>query len=391
MIIQITKENFDWLFYLKQNIDLIENGVISKDSAWNHWINNGIYEDREIKIINFLNSSIIDLNDIGHEKKIYENNIEIIENNIEIIENNIEIVESNIEIIDNNIEIVESNIEIIDNNIDYIENKDIKNNNDIIEINNNINDNEIISYENFNWKFYLNFHNDLRNNGVISKESAWNHWFNYGNNETRMAQILYLENNSNINKEIFDWIFYLDFHDDLLHMGITTKELAWDHWKKIGITENREIQIFYKINASDINYDIFDHIFYINANSDLIENGINKKDTAWDHWINFGKKENRVFAINIKHKNIQNSLIIVNSKEYDYKNIYRRYNKIFGEDKYKLTLKLIKEDQPKILNDIIFDKITKVQMKNYEKTINSPNLNLNTYYFRLFYLKHKTD
>jgi hypothetical protein len=386
MIIQITKENFDWLFYLKQNIDLIENGVISKDSAWNHWINNGIYENREIKIINFLNTSIINLNDISNE-----NNIKIIENNIEIIENNIDYIEN--KDIKNNNDIIETNNDIINN--DIINNDIINNeiNNDIInnEINNNINDNEIISYENFNWKFYLNFHNDLKDNCVISKESAWNHWYNYGNNETRMAQILYLENNSNINKEIFDWIFYLDFHDDLLHMGITTKELAWDHWRKIGITENREIQIFYKINASDINYDIFDHIFYINANSDLIENGINKKDTAWDHWINFGKKENRIFAINIKHKNIQNSLIIVNSKEYDYKNIYKKYNKIFGEDKYKLTLKLIKEDQPKILNDIIFDKITKVKMKNYEKTINSPNLNLNTYYFRLFYLKHKTD
>jgi hypothetical protein len=363
MIIQINKENFDWVFYLKYHTDLLENGISSKESAWEHWIKNGIYEDREIKIVKFSEDLLINLDNII--KKENENN---------------EILYSFVTPDPDKSLSIQKISEFVKNE-EYNENKEIEEN-----IKNKENC-KLILYNNFNWKFYLNYHTDLINNKIITKDQAWKHWNNYGNNENRIAQILYIDNYSKINRENFDWIFYLDYHDDLLYKGITTKDLAWNHWKKIGIFENREIQTFYKINTLDINYNNFDSVFYINYHNDLIENGINTKDAAWNHWLNFGKKENRIFGLNIENKNIYNSFILVNPKENDYRNIYKKNNNFFGEDKYNQISNLIKESHQKILNEIIFDKIYKIKIKNYEKIINK--MNLNNCNFRLYYLNHK--
>lgn len=45
----ITKDNFDWIYYIKNNIDLIKNDILNSNCAWEHWCNYGKYERREYK------------------------------------------------------------------------------------------------------------------------------------------------------------------------------------------------------------------------------------------------------------------------------------------------------------------------------------------------------
>lgn len=42
-----------------------------------------------------------------------------------------------------------------------------------------------------------------------------------------------------LNMNIFDWNFYINYHQDLLHNGINNKELAEIHYIKHGYSENR--------------------------------------------------------------------------------------------------------------------------------------------------------
>ena len=37
----------------------------------------------------------------------------------------------------------------------------------------------------FDWKYYIGQHVDLTNAGILTRESAWNHWQSYGNQENR--------------------------------------------------------------------------------------------------------------------------------------------------------------------------------------------------------------
>ena len=42
---------FDWKYYIKNNIDLIDYDIITPEQVWNHWCNYGKYEDRKYKWI----------------------------------------------------------------------------------------------------------------------------------------------------------------------------------------------------------------------------------------------------------------------------------------------------------------------------------------------------
>jgi len=94
--------------------------------------------------------------------------------------------------------------------------------------------------------------------------------------------------------ENFDHTEYIKNYKDLSDAGIETKEQAWEHWINFGINEGR---IYDKKNTE---YDLFDHITYINNYNDLSDAGILTKEDAWKHWINFGINEGR----NYHKKNI---------------------------------------------------------------------------------------
>ena len=91
----------------------------------------------------------------------------------------------------------------------------------------------------------------------------------------------------------FDWIRYIKYYKDL--SGITCKKNALEHWLKYGKKENR---IFF-LNTKDANSekfreedDNFNWKIYIENYPDLEK--IKNEKEAWNHWINHGKKEKRV-------------------------------------------------------------------------------------------------
>jgi len=92
----------------------------------------------------------------------------------------------------------------------------------------------------FDWKFYVSYYPDLSH--VTDKFVAWNHYKHYGffenrfyNKEPYNKQLKETENE--INKLKFNWKFYVSHHDDINH--IIDKETAWDHYKNYGILEKR--------------------------------------------------------------------------------------------------------------------------------------------------------
>ena len=95
----------------------------------------------------------------------------------------------------------------------------------------------------------------------------------------------------------FDWKIYINNYEDL--QNIKTKKAAWEHWVKYGKYENR---VFNKIinNTEFIN---FDWEVYVNTYEDL--QNIKTKEKAWEHWINHGKNEKR--KINFIENNDENN------------------------------------------------------------------------------------
>ena len=92
--------------------------------------------------------------------------------------------------------------------------------------------------------------------------------------------------------DIFDWIKYTEYYKDL--NGITCKKNAFEHWLKYGKKENR---IFF-LNKEDTNshefreeYD-FNWKIYIENYQDLKE--IKSEKEAWEHCITNCKKEKSV-------------------------------------------------------------------------------------------------
>ena len=150
----------------------------------------------------------------------------------------------------------------------------------------------IKEYLNFDWKSYINSYDDLIN--IKTKEDAWYHWINYGKLEGRFVNILI--NDKDIENFIhFDWKQYVSNYPDLSY--IKTKKEAWKHWNCHGKNENRAIN---GKNNKDEKEDFlsntefihFDWKTYVNNYNDLLY--IDSKEKAWKHWINYGKKENRI-------------------------------------------------------------------------------------------------
>ena len=143
----------------------------------------------------------------------------------------------------------------------------------------------------FDWEYYINKYEDLQNAGINTKEAAWNHWLISGKNEGR-------------NSNSFNWEHYINKYEDLQNAGINTKEAAWNHWITSGKNEGR-------------NSDPFDWEYYINKYDDLRNAGINTKEAAWNHWITSGKNEGRIFNnFKLVTKNYSH---YINTKEEEWK------------------------------------------------------------------------
>lgn len=95
-----------------------------------------------------------------------------------------------------------------------------------------------------------------------------------------------MNNSKNYNKEInkidFDWKEYLIANTDLIDGGINNERLAYSHWMERGRKEQRLLK-----SAA------FDWTQYIAINQDLISSGCNTKQLVQEHYINNGYKEGR--------------------------------------------------------------------------------------------------
>ena len=89
-------------------------------------------------------------------------------------------------------------------------------------------------------------------------------------------------------KEIieFDWEQYVFNYEDL--SGIQNKQDALEHWLLYGKAENRS-----SVPLQDPEYEVFDWEQYVLNYEDL--SGIQNKQDAWEHWTNHGKAENRSY------------------------------------------------------------------------------------------------
>lgn len=178
----------------------------------------------------------------------------------------------------------------------------------------------------FDIKYYIKNNQDLYINGIQDEHSALNHWMTNGKNENRNYRYINVELDS-----------YVKEFNKFIKKKIFTKEEAWDilfiistkHNNIINIKEediNEEskkniikiIEKKFSLNISDKNkslnnnsnnnIDNFDWEYYIKNNKDLLDNGINDKNNAIYHWLNFGINENR------KHRFLTKNNKLINKK-----------------------------------------------------------------------------
>ena len=104
----------------------------------------------------------------------------------------------------------------------------------------------------------------------------------------------------------FDWIKYveqkkgfklnlnqkIDIYNDYIQEESTKKTPIYFY-----IPKNTIQPSFFQPNNLDISFQEFPWESYLLLNNDLKNKGINSKKFAWNHWINFGKKEERAFSI----------------------------------------------------------------------------------------------
>jgi FkbM family methyltransferase len=103
----------------------------------------------------------------------------------------------------------------------------------------------------FDWGFYLNFYEDLKNSGLKTKNDAINHYLNYGFKEKRIINSNYLPK-----KEIpkdFDWEFYLNHNHDLKMVGLKSENDAIIHFMKDGKKEKRNYKKIILDGEIDLN------------------------------------------------------------------------------------------------------------------------------------------
>jgi hypothetical protein len=100
-------------------------------------------------------------------------------------------------------------------------------------------------------------------------------------------------------ENIFDWEFYVNYNKDLNE--INNEEKAWDHYIRFGRKEDR---LYKKSN-------LFDWKFYVKHYKDL--NGINNENHALLHYFNHGIKEGRIFNNTMNYQGYNIELLTDNS------------------------------------------------------------------------------
>lgn len=101
--------------------------------------------------------------------------------------------------------------------------------------------------------------------------------------------------NKMVVKNNFDWKFYLLFNPDILQIYDYSKQSAVDHYNEYGLKENRIYNEYVLYEAYPL-LKHFDYKYYYKENRDLKD--INDKYQLILHYINQGSKENRNINFN---------------------------------------------------------------------------------------------
>ena len=144
-------------------------------------------------------------------------------------------------------------------------------------------------YKNFDWERYIILNKEL--DFLKTKEETWAHWIKSKkhvykirkfDNKKKLFALLY---------EGFDWKYYIEYYNEIFIENISDKISAWKYWFEKGRKNNHK---FFKIPQKEkILYENFDWVTYITLNEDLNYMDRNK---AWAHWVSYGQQENRPFS-----------------------------------------------------------------------------------------------
>ena len=137
----------------------------------------------------------------------------------------------------------------------------------------------------FNLNEYSDLNPDLKQNNIIEKNQLWEHFIKHGiyeDREYKKYEKIILNNNY-----LFDSVYYINTNPDLIENNINTYEKAWEHYIIYGIHEGRDCM------KNDNTY-FFDPDFYAQKYKDLLENSIYTKKDLFKHWKDNGLFEERV-------------------------------------------------------------------------------------------------
>lgn len=112
------------------------------------------------------------------------------------------------------------------------------------------------AYEVFDWIYYTEYYNDVAKKNLTDKLTAWNCWYESDNNKNQLYFMI--PKKENITFDNFDWKTYISLNEDLTQFD---RLKAYDHWNKWGIKEARG---FKRVNCSCIHKARFGNLFFIN-------------------------------------------------------------------------------------------------------------------------------
>ena len=238
------------------------------------------------------------------------------------------------------------------------------------------------------WKFYVYYNIDLKEQNLDTEEKAWVHFIHHGRNEGRQCK----------KSNLFDWKFYIDQYKDL--NGIQNENQALLHYYNHGIKEGRLFNKNMLYPGNDVkllsdntyicNNNIFDYIDKYSANNykEFIERHtydnfypVFLKKNHIDLDLHFYKVINNIDCndnddlLNHFHKKGLSGLIY-HPKQL--KNLYPNIKILRSKDNINIFYKnnLIPGDkfvEDKVYNKT-FDQLCKKIVKNIENKLSDDNL-----------------
>lgn len=189
-------KQFDWIFYLKYNPDLSYVGIYTKKQAIQHFIKSGYTEKRwsspfEIptSVACIHGKAIIDLNPDFSTYCSDQPKIPI-------------------------------EIDGVSSNSTFSIEKSLED-----------------SMKDFDWRFYVRYYSDLYTANITTEVDAIAHFVNSGYQEKRLGNIMDINFKRKLKN--FDWRFYLKMNPDLVSAGVITAAQALDNYQYFGYQEGR--------------------------------------------------------------------------------------------------------------------------------------------------------